>query len=57
MSPHTYDDDGTERECGDEGRVCDECFDVEKRYWAAYFGLSPEMTREERLAQLKRMRP
>lgn len=43
--------------CGDEGRVCDECFAREAAYWASYFGLRPGMTREQRRAQLEQFRP
>lgn len=51
------DEQPTERPCGDEGEMCVACWKREAESWAAYFGLRPGMTREERLAQLKSMRP
>lgn len=44
-------------ECGDEGRLCSECFAVEEKKWAAHFGLTPGMNRQERANQLERMNP
>lgn len=43
--------------CGDEGRVCEACFDAEAKQWAAYFGLRDDDTREERREKLARFRP
>ncbi len=46
----------TER-CGDEGRLCDACALKREYRWAAYFGLTPEMTGEQRVEQLRQFRP
>lgn len=38
-------------------QYCDACFAREAAYWAKYFGLRPDMTREQRREQLQRMKP
>ncbi len=52
--PNTIRD--TERECGDEGEMCAECFDKERRYWSRHFG-QDHGTRGEKRARLAAMCP
>ena len=59
--PNRIDEDDDESApCGDEGRVCDACFNKETAYWAGYFGLksgvSPEVKAHNR-AQLRAFAP
>jgi hypothetical protein len=37
--------------------VCDPCFSVEAGEWAAYFGIRPGMSKQERANQIEAMRP
>jgi hypothetical protein len=50
-----YDNEGPR--CGDEGRVCSVCAAKEAATWADYFGLRPDMTREQRRAQMAAFAP
>ena len=56
-SGHLYlDDEGATRECGDEGRMCEACFEERAAWWAAYFGLRDGMSPEEKRRQLEAWR-
>lgn len=43
--------------CDDPEHCCETCRQVELTKWAKHFGLQSGMSREERRAQLKRVRP
>lgn len=43
--------------CGDEGRLCRACEEKEHAYWGRYFGLSADMTPEERRQRLNAFAP
>ena len=43
--------------CGDDGGYCPDCEAKVAAYWASYFGLRPDMTREQRRQQLEWFRP
>ena len=46
-------------QCNCEEQHVEDCpaYEAEKQYWANYFGITPEMNREERRRQLDFMRP
>lgn len=51
-------DDPESHICGDEGRSrCPSCEAIAGAYWRAEFGLTDGMTRDQRRAQLERVRP
>jgi hypothetical protein len=43
--------------CDDPEHCCATCFREEMADWGRYFGLRPGMTKNERKAQLERMKP
>lgn len=49
-------DDAESPECGDEGRMCEPCFQKEANYWRKYFG-QDYGTREEKRERLRAMDP
>jgi hypothetical protein len=50
-------DDPESQPCGDEGRLCPQCWRREHDRWVAYFWLSEGMSREERRRQIEAFRP
>jgi hypothetical protein len=54
--PNPINEENPDIECGDEGRMCESCFQKEAAYWARHFG-QDYGTREEKRARLEAIDP
>jgi hypothetical protein len=57
MCDNVIDCDDSSYQCGDEGRICEDCFAKENTRWKSYFGISDKMNSEQRRQQLELFNP